>query len=238
MKIVLSISFVLVACLAVSGQINPVCPKIEVKGPAEAVSPNDIMIFKASADRSLMLDSEFEWTVSAGTIEAGQGTSTIKVRVPTGGLDKVEASVKVVGPSTRCDEIFTAEAAVRPVLACGLAPDNYPKLNRNDERVRLASAAHMLSMNPNEVLVFVLYLSPNETATDAKKRETFIRNFFERDKLVASGPLYVPVDRLLLAFAGDEETHTAVYLIPPTDVASFVKTFKASTNIEDLRPVK
>src|SRR5881394_3224938 len=115
MKIAVSISFILVACCGVSAQINPACPKIEIQGPAKAISPDDLMIFKAMADRSLMLDSRFEWTVSAGTIESGQGTSTITVRVPRG-VDKIQALVKVAGPSVRCDETFAADGAVRPIL--------------------------------------------------------------------------------------------------------------------------
>ena len=240
MNIAFLIGLVLIASSITSAQVNPACPTITVTGPAGTTAPGETMKFKATPDRALPPDSKFDWTVSAGTIESGQGTDSITVRVPPdGGVDNVHASVKVVGPFAECAETFSVDAAaqLRPFV-CGLPPDDYPKLNRNDERVRLYNAAHLWANDPKYVLVFVIYLAPNETAVDAKRRASFIRDFYRNDRFFVSEPLRVTEDKLALLFATSDRSHTGVYLFPAEDIGSFAESFKASNNLEDIRPLK
>jgi len=206
-----------------------ICPTISVSGPAGITAPGGTMTFEARSKGDLPLQAEFSWTLSAGTIEAGQGTSAILVRAPPdGGAESITAAVKVSVLATQCVETVAQEAKIGPPFTCGLAPDNYPKLRRDEEKARLFNAAVMLRNAPDAILVFVVYLSPKETLVDAKTRASFIRNFFLKQNLIASS-------RLHLGFARDDMTHTAVYLFPPDNLTSFLKTFNATLRPEEIR---
>ncbi len=52
------------------------CPSLSVSGPAGVTNPGDTMTFTLNGGGS----NPVNWTVTSGTIEAGQGTSTITVR--------------------------------------------------------------------------------------------------------------------------------------------------------------
>ena len=70
------------------------CPTLSVSGPAGLTNAGDTMTFTASASGDLT----YNWTVSAGTIESGQGTPSITVRTAAGmeGTN-VTATVKIGG---------------------------------------------------------------------------------------------------------------------------------------------
>ena len=181
MKIVILICFVLIGCCVVSAQTDPSCPKITVTGQAGITVPGDSTAFKASVNDAVMpLSAKFAWTVSAGTIESGQGTSSITVRIPNDLYGyQIKAIVKITEPFSGCKESLTAEAVAESApFVCGLAPDDYPKLNRNEERARLLNAAYLWSRDSQDMLVFVIHVATSETAENAKRRAAFIRDFF------------------------------------------------------------
>jgi len=237
MKIVLFISVLFLAAFDVSAQVSPACSQIIVAGPSSLTAPGETMTFTANVDSALSASSKLEWTVSAGTIESGQGTSSISVRVPSdGNVDRMKAYVKIVGSSTECNETFTLEAPVAPRLfVCGLPPDDYPKLPRNEEKARLANLAYMWKTVQGTALVFVVYLAPKEDIASARRRVRFIRDFYQKDRI--STQFHVPSDSLKLLFANSDHTHTLVYMIPPQDIASFAKSFELTEKIEEIRPI-
>ncbi|MEQ1643063.1 MAG: hypothetical protein ABL959_06430, partial [Pyrinomonadaceae bacterium] len=68
------------------------CASVSVSGPAGLTQPGSTMNFTASAAGA----ESYNWTVSAGTIESGQGTPSITVRTGAGdGGRSVTASVEV-----------------------------------------------------------------------------------------------------------------------------------------------
>lgn len=246
MKIPLLLLSFLLAALSLSAQVNPQCPAVSVEGPAGALQPGQPIPFTAIV-KPTESTLTYKWRVSHGTIVEGQGTPRIKVRLRPDEPD-VTASVEIGGLPQECLNIASEtisdlagnipEAKKFEPFVCGLAPDDYPKLNRNDERARLYNAAHLWADDPKDVLVFLIYLAPNETVADAKRRATFIRDFYKNDKFFASEPLRITDDKLVLLFAASDRSHTAVYLFPAENVGSFAESFKASNNFEDIRPLK
>ena len=71
-----SVEVELVSCPDCGGDS---CPVITVTGPSSETPAGDLMEFSALAT-GISKDTQFNWTVSAGTIESGQGTTAIKVR--------------------------------------------------------------------------------------------------------------------------------------------------------------
>lgn len=237
MKISLLLLSFLFAALCVSAQVNPQCPRISVTGPAGITVPGDKMMFAAKSDRGFPSTSRFDWTVSAGSIESGQGTGTITVRIPSDLYSyKVEAIVQVIDTSTGCTETLTAKSTgeTGPFI-CGLAPDDYPKLNRNDERARLLNAAHLWSQDPEYVLVFIIQVGADETVNNARRRAAFIQDFLSKGKILSSYDLRVPLDHISIVFSNSEQTHTTVYLIPPSGLASFIKGYSSTPKVEARR---
>jgi len=238
MRIAALIFAVCIVAASVLAQGSPACKGITIVGPAGITMPGGSMILKLESGTPLPTDTKFEWTVSAGTIVSGQDTGSIEViAAPDGSSEYVSAKVKITGLQPPCDEIVSEAYGISsPIVDPFL--DIWGRLNRNDERVRLQNAAFLLSRNPGSILVLVVYLAPNESAAEANRRALYIRNFFAHDRVVMSKDLYVPPSRLRVAFARAEDTHTSVYLFPPADFPSFLKSFDASLRPEDLKPVE
>jgi len=70
---------------------------------------------------------EIKWSVSSGTIVAGQGTRTIKVRGANAEYQKITATVEVTGYSSECTTTATAESPAKlstfPLLVARLIGD-------------------------------------------------------------------------------------------------------------------
>ena len=89
------------------------CPTVAIASAAEVNSP-DAAEFKVSVTGgSADVDPLYNWTVSAGTISSGQGTSSIQVA--TDGMaagDVIEAEVEVRGFQGSCDTSASASIKV------------------------------------------------------------------------------------------------------------------------------
>ncbi len=79
--------------------ICPTCPTVSMSGPSSVTLPGETMTFTLSGAGS---DSRINWSVSAGTIESGQGTSSITVRTPSSGSGSVTATADVNGTTVGC----------------------------------------------------------------------------------------------------------------------------------------
>lgn len=106
-------------------QICPVCPSLSMSGPSGVTRPGETMTFTLNGVPS---NGTVNWSVTAGTIESGQGTSSITVRTPAdGSVSNITASAEVGGISSRecvCPNTASETAPVaalpvsRPVWDC------------------------------------------------------------------------------------------------------------------------
>lgn len=76
-----------------------VCPLISVSGPSKTVKTGDTVVFVAELKGGDQKFVGYQWTVSGGTIAAGQGTSQIMIKVNSEVADNklVTAKVKIDG---------------------------------------------------------------------------------------------------------------------------------------------
>ena len=148
-----SVSVLVKPCVAV----QPVCPAIEISCPTEVASGQPLTFTsRYSGGVPANVTPVFNWTVSAGTIIAGQGTDTIKV--DTNGLagQTVRASLSMGGYSNlEC----SADCAVsiplpRPV---NRKFDEFPDISRNDEKARLDNFGIELQNDPTATAYVIVY---------------------------------------------------------------------------------
>jgi len=93
------------------------CPVITVNCPGLA-SGGEVVTFTAvitGGDPAVV--PSFSWTISAGTITSGQGTSSITVDTGSFGLSSVTATVQVGGYPQQCDTIASCVTSFNLILS-------------------------------------------------------------------------------------------------------------------------
>ncbi|HKP68705.1 MAG TPA: hypothetical protein VJV05_05440, partial [Pyrinomonadaceae bacterium] len=161
-----------IACglaFVVIGSASAQCPSIVVVGPAGITTQGDTMTYRVETGRTEGQLS-YRWTISAGTIETGQGTPAITVRTHSGmmGLN-VGATVKIDGLPSGCENVASGVAPVGGI-DCGLASDEWGDLRPNDQRSRLDNFFVELMNNPTHRGVIVLTVTPKDKLDSKNKR--------------------------------------------------------------------
>ena len=182
------------------------CPKISVSSPSQ-VDEEQPMTATANInglDRNLT--PTYNWTVSAGTISSGQGTSTITVDTSYTGGQSVTATVQVGGLLPRCNNSASSTTFV------GSQPlarkfDEYGPMRLPDEKARLDNFAIEMQNDPTVqgyVIVFTARTSPRGTATARLNTvKSYLGNVrgidFARIVMVNGGPAATPKTELWIA---------------------------------------
>lgn len=106
----------LTSASALSQTSGATCREISVLGPILATAPGDVMIFTATVSGYAETDEvKYEWAVSAGTIESGQGTSRITVRTTAEMANSnVTATVHIPNIAAECNKTVWDTADVAP----------------------------------------------------------------------------------------------------------------------------
>lgn len=147
-----SVSVLVNPCVAV----QPVCPAIEISCPTN-VAINQPLTFTSrySGGVPANVTPAYNWTVSAGTIIAGQGTDTIKVDTTGLGGQTVRASLSMGGYNLEC----AADCAVTIPLPKlnNKKFDEFPDITRNDEKARLDNFGIELQNDPTATAYVIVY---------------------------------------------------------------------------------
>ncbi len=132
----------------------PPCPNISVSCPSE-VEQGSPLTFNASAGGDSTIT--YNWTVSAGTISSGQGTSSITVDTATLGGQTVTATVEIGGLDPSCSRTASCTANVRTPAPLCRKFDEYADLSFNDEKARLDNLAIQLQQEPGAQAYYVVF---------------------------------------------------------------------------------
>ena len=152
------------------------CPTVNVTGPSEITQPGSSMTFSANVSGGTQDSVTYTWTVSAGTIESGQGTPSITVSTtPDMAGGNVTATVTVGGPDPACkceglSDSETAGIATRPVSE---TIDEFGVLPADDIKARLDSYFSRLQNDPTARAFIINY----GTDRDVARREKIIRDY-------------------------------------------------------------
>ncbi|HQZ96417.1 MAG TPA: hypothetical protein PLP21_08865 [Pyrinomonadaceae bacterium] len=144
------------------------CPTLSVSGPAGITNPGDTMTFTASASG----DVTYNWTVSAGSIESGQGTPSITVRTTKEMAgSNVTATVNIGGTDPTCNCLTTAsDNGGVAAIPTATPVDEYGALKDDDVKARVDNFYIQLNNNPSAKGYIINY----GTAAQIKKQKAQI----------------------------------------------------------------
>ncbi|MGH9946872.1 MAG: hypothetical protein ACRD6X_06720 [Pyrinomonadaceae bacterium] len=184
------------------------CPSISVTAPAGVINPSQTATF--TANYSGAVNVTYNWTVSDGTIESGQGTPSIVVRTSLADAGKtIEATVSLGGlsealPNCGCETTARDSVPVAERLITELV-DEFGKLPNDDIRGRLDNFFQVLSNNPNDQGYIINYGTPVQIAA--------------RERLITNHITFRSFDRsrITLIRGGDkgDGVSTKLYRVPP-----------------------
>jgi hypothetical protein len=176
-KTVLSLLFLGFCLTSVFAQ-ECICPIVKVTAPPAPVKAGEIVTFSAEVSGNKNYQTNYNWTVSAGTIIAGQGTPEIKI--DTSGLEGgmiIIAAIDVSGNwCSVCDNLTVSETAV---IQEDVKPFLLEKFSRyNCEYVLMQTDRFLveLSNNPVSTGYVIIYGKPRIAAAASREMKNWIKN--------------------------------------------------------------
>jgi len=163
------------------------CPTLSVNGPSGITQPGSPMTFSANASGGTG-DVTYNWTVSAGTISSGQGTSSITVDTTGLSNTNVTATVDIGGTDPECH--CTTTASDTGSIAGSPTPnqvDEFGKATADDVKARVDNFYIQLNNNPTAQGYIINYGTPAEI----KARRTQITKAISFRKYDASRVTFV-----------------------------------------------
>jgi hypothetical protein len=150
---------------------GPRCPVIKIYGPTGEVDAGTPVVFNVEVSAgNKPVEPNVKWSVSAGTITSGEGTSSITVDTTglIGQTFTVVAEIEGAGP--QCDRIASYSANVTGcILPAFRIFDRYNDISFEDEKARLDNFALQLKEEPHSVGV-IFYGSPVGQSNAARNR--------------------------------------------------------------------
>ena len=163
------------------------CPTVSVSCPTD-VEPNQPITFTASVTGEGG-PWTYNWSVSAGTISSGQGTSTITVDTASLGGQTVTATVSLGGADPSCTgTTASCSTSVKVPPAPPRKFDEYGNIRFNDEKARLDNYAITLQNEPGSSAVIVVYGS---CAGEAQQRGDRAKDYLVNTRGIEAGRITV-----------------------------------------------
>jgi hypothetical protein len=136
----------------------PPCPAVAVSCPSDVEQGSPITFTASVTGGDPNVTGTYNWSVSAGTITSGQGTSTITVDTTGIGGQTVTASVDVGGYPPACATTASCSTQVRtPPEINPRKFDEYGNIRFNDEKARLDNFAIQLQNEPGSEGYIIAY---------------------------------------------------------------------------------
>jgi hypothetical protein len=136
----------------------PPCPTVSVSCPADVQVGSPITFNASVTGGPSGLMPTYNWSVSAGTISSGQGTSSITVDTAGLGGQTVTATVEIGGVAPECSRTASCstQVTVEPVTP-PVRFDEYGDIRFNDEKARLDNYAIQLQNQPGSTAYIIAY---------------------------------------------------------------------------------
>jgi len=133
---------------------RPPCPTVSVSCPSD-VDEGQAITFTSlvSSDATVT----YNWSVSAGTISSGQGTSSITVDTAGLGGQTVTATLELGGLDPACSRTASCSTQVRAPAPSPRKFDEYGDIRFNDEKARLDNYAIQLQNEPGAQGYIIAY---------------------------------------------------------------------------------
>jgi hypothetical protein len=208
----------------------PPCPTVSVSCPSE-VEANQPITFTASVTQGAEgATYTYNWSVSAGTISSGQGTSSITVDTNNLGSQSVTATVSIGGADPSCTGTTNScTTAVKPPPTPASKFDEYGNIRFNDEKARLDNYAIQLQNNPGSTGTIIVYGS---CAGEAQQRGDRAKDYLVNTRGIEAG-------RITVVDAGcASELKVQLWIVPTGAAAPTVDTSGAISPCPECRKTR
>lgn len=212
--ILLSVAFLFWICADVDiraqsarPQPTPVpCPSIRTISP-DTVNAGQSLTFTANVNGGdPNVTPTYNWTVSAGAISSGQGTSTITVDT-TGVSSTITATVDVGGFTRDCSTSNSGTTYVSPKISARKI-DEFGKINSEDRMARLDSFTLEMQNDPTSQGYIISYGGRQGTVGEAQKSTDSAKQYLVKQRGLDSS-------RIVTIDGGfREESMTELWIVP------------------------
>ena len=149
---------VTVAACADCAVPKPPCPTVSVSCPSEVDAGAPITFTASVSGGDPNMQPTYNWSVSAGTISSGQGTSSITVDTANAGGGTITATVSLGGADPACTgTTASCSTQVKTPIPPAVKFDEYGNIKFNDEKARLDNYAIQLQNQPGSTGVIIAY---------------------------------------------------------------------------------
>jgi hypothetical protein len=160
--------------IAACTECVPPCPTVSVSCPSD-VDQGSPITYTASVSGDMSVT--YNWSVSAGTISGGQGTSSITVDTTGLGGQTVTATVELGGLDPSCSRTASCSTSIRAPVPPAVKFDEYGNIRFNDEKARLDNYAIQLQNQPGSQGYIVAYGScAGEAEARANRAKDYLVN--------------------------------------------------------------
>ncbi|HEX7334563.1 MAG TPA: Ig-like domain-containing protein [Pyrinomonadaceae bacterium] len=164
------------------------CPNVSVSCPSEVDAGQPITFTASVTGDTGGATVTYNWSVSAGTISSGQGTSTITVDTSSLGGQSVTATVNIGGLDPSCTATNSCTTGVKPPPVPAQRFDEYGNIRFNDEKARLDNYAITLQNQPGSTAVIIVYGS---CEGEAQQRGDRARDYLVNTRGIEAGRITV-----------------------------------------------
>jgi len=161
---------------------QPVCPNVVVNCPENIVLGEPVTFTSSVTGGTSTTTPGYNWTVSAGRIIEGQGTSSI--RVDTTGLagQTLTATLQMEGYGLECSSSCPIQFPVP--IECRKF-DEFPAISRNDEKARLDNYAIELN-DPTLIGYVIVYPGQRGRPGDVQQHITRVVDYLVNSRGISS----------------------------------------------------
>jgi hypothetical protein len=154
-----------------------VCPTVTVNCPSEAEADSSVTFTANFTQGTPQVNPTYNWSVSAGTITSGQGTSAITVSTAGAAGQTITATVEVGGVDPTCTRTASCSTPVKTPPRPARKFDEYGNIRFNDEKARLDNFAIQLQNEPTAQGYIIGYGSCDaEGLTRANRAKDYLVN--------------------------------------------------------------
>jgi len=163
-------------------QVRPVCPNVEIICPTNIVIDQPLKFSSNISRITSGIEPIYNWSVSAGTIIEGQGTSTIKVDTIGLSGQTINATLSMGGYTMDCPASCAVSIPV-PEPKCRKF-DEFPDISRNDEKARLDNYGVELQSDPASTAYIIVYPGRSGRSGDVQRHATRIVDYLVNSRAI------------------------------------------------------
>jgi hypothetical protein len=182
------------------------CPKIKIIAPESMMNLDEPIYFSVELKTELeKLNSKYDWQIINANIVEGLGTSKIKIKPNSDGIE-VTATVTITGLPNQCKNTASEFVNITPAIKDLLETDEYGKLSRKDELARLDNFSARLFIVEDFQGIIHIRTGKNESNKSIKKHIRFMMNYFKFREF--------PKERVIFVIEKSNERRTTLWSLP------------------------